>query len=340
MVTMLNVMSVKRLHGFWALALLLSGCMSGSDTHQLTDGAQTVAETQPMQGTQPTEGAQPMEETQPTETQPVEEAEAPEFPAATATPAATDWWKPLASDNLTWQWQLQGEIDTSFMVDVYNVDIDTPANKINELKARNVKLICYFSAGTVELFRDDENQIPQRSRGEQYEDLTDERWLDYSQFEEFSNVMLARMDRCKELGFDAIEADNVDAHNYESRDEFGNVVNIGTNFNINLDHSIAYVRWLSAQAHLRGLAFGLKNAEEIASTVIDDIDYMITEDCYVDSWCDAASVLVEANKTVFMAEYTDLVPDFTPACEKAKMLGFSAIWRDPGLENETYLACE
>ncbi|MEM7256269.1 MAG: hypothetical protein AAF404_02665 [Pseudomonadota bacterium] len=46
------------------------------------------------------------------------------------------WWQPAASDNLTWQWQLQGEIDTSFDVDVYNLDIEAPIEKIRELSAR------------------------------------------------------------------------------------------------------------------------------------------------------------------------------------------------------------
>ena len=41
-----------------------------------------------------------------------------------------------------------------------------------------------------------------------------------------------------------------------------------------------------------------------------------------------------------MTEYEDLLPDFAPACALAKSLGFSAIWRDPGLALGTYLACE
>lgn len=250
------------------------------------------------------------------------------------------WWQPRASENLTWQWQLQGEIDTSFDVDVYNVDIATPVSKIDELKARNIKVICYFSAGTAEYFRPDVDQFSDAIQGEQYEDLTDERWLDYSRYQEFAPVMQARMDLCKSKGFDAIEMDNVDAHNYESRDANGNVVNIGTNFDIKLDDSIAYIRWLADEAHSRGLSIGLKNAEEMAPDVVSQVDWMLTEDCYVDSWCDAATVFVEADKPVFMTEYDDLVPDFAPACELAKSLGFSAIWRDPSLALDTYVACQ
>jgi endo-alpha-1,4-polygalactosaminidase (GH114 family) len=250
------------------------------------------------------------------------------------------WWQPAAADNLTWQWQLQGEIDTSFDVDVYNLDIDAPIEKIQELKSRDVRLICYFSAGTVEAWRPDAGLFPEAIIGEQYEDLSDERWIDYGNFELFADIMRARMDTCKAKGFDAIETDNVDAHNYESRDENGNVVNIGTNFMMSLDESIAYIRWLADEAHARGLSIGLKNAEEMAPDVVADVDWMLTEDCYVDNWCQAASVFVENNKPVFMTEYEDLLPDFTPACELAKSLGYFAIWRDPGLADGTYLACE
>ena len=253
---------------------------------------------------------------------------------------ADDWWKPKASENLKWQWQLQGKIDTTLPVQVYNIDIEAPQVKIDELKARGIKLICYFSAGTVESFRSDSRLFPQEIIGEQYEDLIDERWVDYANIDAIASIMRARIEKCKSKGFDAIEIDNVDAHNYESRDEQGEVVNIGTNFTMTLDESIAYVRWLTNEAHSRGLGIGLKNAEEMVADVVDEVDWMLVEDCYFDSWCSAATAFIDADKPVFMAEYDELVPDFTPACELAKSLGYSAIWRDTSLSNTLYLACE
>jgi len=250
------------------------------------------------------------------------------------------WWKPKASENLKWQWQLQGEIDTTLPVQVYNIDINVPQRKIDELKARGIKLICYFSAGTVESFRSDSRLFPQEIIGEQYEDLIDEQWVDYANIDALAPIMRARIEKCASKGFDAIEIDNVDAHNYETRDEQGEVVNIGTNFNMTLDESIAYVRWLTNEAHSRGLGIGLKNAEEMVADVVDEVDWMLVEDCYFDSWCLAATAFIDADKPVFMAEYDELVPDFAPACELAKSLGYSAIWRDTSLSNRLYLACE
>lgn len=255
-------------------------------------------------------------------------------------PTAVNWWKPKASENLTWQWQLQGEIDTTLPVQVYNVDIDVPQEKLDELNQRGIKIICYFSAGTVESFRSDESFFPQDIIGEQYEDLVDERWVDYGNIDALAEIMRARMDKCKSKGFHAVEIDNVDAHNFETRNAQGDVVNIGTNFMMTLDESIAYVRWLTNEAHSRGLGIGLKNAEEMVADVVDEVDWMLVEDCFYDSWCTAATAFIDADKPVFMAEYDELVPDFTPACELAKSLGYTAIWRDTSLSTALYLACE
>lgn len=262
----------------------------------------------------------------------------PESIAESAPPPA--WWQPKASEQLTWQWQLQGEIDTSLPVQVYNVDIDVPQEKLDELSDRGVKLICYFSAGTVESFRSDAGQFSPEIIGEQYEDLVDERWVDYANIDALAPIMRARLAKCKSKGFDAVEIDNVDAHNYETRNAEGEVINIGTSFKMTLDESIAYVRWLTREAHSRGLGIGLKNAEEMVADVVDEVDWMLVEDCYFDSWCMAATAFIDADKPVFMAEYDELVPDFTPACELAKSLGYSAIWRDSSLSTELYLACE
>jgi len=273
---------------------------------------------------------------EPTPDTPEPDTDEPEEPPV----VQNDWWQPKASDNLTWQWQLQGDIDTTIPAQVYNIDMDSPADKIAELKSQDIKLICYFSAGTIEYFRSDFRDFPQEIIGEQYEDLVDERWVDYANIDALAPIMRARLDKCKQKGFDAIEIDNVDAHNYETRDENGNVVNIGTNFQMALEESTAYVLWLTREAHSRGLSIGLKNAEEMVYDVVDEVDWMLVEDCYYDSWCQYATPFIDADKPVFMAEYDDLVPDFTPACELAKTLGFFAIWRDSSLANGLYLACE
>ncbi len=251
------------------------------------------------------------------------------------------WWQPAADERLSWQWQLQGAIDTSHRVDVYNIDFETDQAVIDELKARGVRLICYFSAGTVEWFRDDAKSFPASVIGEQYVGYEDEQWLNIADIAAIAPIMQARLDRCASSGFDAVEADNVDAFYHEKTDSDGNVIELGTSFGITRAQSTEYVLWLAAQAHRRGLGFGLKNAEALAPAVLEQVDWILTENCFVDNWCEQAKIFVEANKPVFMAEYVELLTDFAPACEMARELGFSAIYQSVELAgSSSYQRCE
>lgn len=67
-----------------------------------------------------------------------------------ACPVSSSIWRP-APGTTTWQWQLQGRIDTSFDVDMYDIDLfDTPASTIRQLQRDGRTVICYFSAGSYE----------------------------------------------------------------------------------------------------------------------------------------------------------------------------------------------
>ena len=63
--------------------------------------------------------------------------------------ASANIWQPLPGTS--WQWQLQNSIDTSFDVQMYDIDLfDAPQATIDTLKADGRKIICYFSAGSYE----------------------------------------------------------------------------------------------------------------------------------------------------------------------------------------------
>jgi len=79
------------------------------------------------------------------------------------------------------------------------------------------------------------------------------------------------------------------------------------------------------------MAFGLKNAAAVAFDVVYDVDWLITESCYVYNWCAEAQVFTQNNKPVFMTEYVEYLSDFTSACKEARRFGFNAIYRDTGL---------
>ncbi len=250
--------------------------------------------------------------------------------AAAKSQAAVSWWQPKADQNLRWYWQLQDKLNTSYNVDVYDIDVDTPQPVINKLKSRGIKLICYFSVGTVEQFRADAEQFPSQVIGESYPGFPDEQWLDLGNYQLFADIMKSRLDLCAAKGFDGVEGDNVDAFVQQIPDDSG-TVNSGTSFGITKQQSIDYIRWLAAESHKRGLAFGLKNAEAVAINVVDEVDWLITESCYVYRWCAAAQTFTRNNKPVFMTEYVEYLSDFSAACAEAREFGYSAIYRDTGL---------
>jgi len=69
------------------------------------------------------------------------------------------WYQPNIST--TWQWQLTGDLNLSYDVDIYDIDLfDTPKETIAELHNANRKVICYFSAGSYENWRPDKNKFP------------------------------------------------------------------------------------------------------------------------------------------------------------------------------------
>lgn len=252
-------------------------------------------------------------------------------------------WQPTADTPLIWDWQI-GHLtpQPNKDVDVYNIDIDTEPEALHALKATGAKLICYFSVGTIEDWREDANQFPAELIGERYEQLPGERWLNYKEIDKLAPIMLARLDRCAARGFDAVEADNVDAFNYETRNKAGEVIRIGTNFQITEADTVRYVRWLAEAAHERNLAIGLKNAEAIAADIVNDIDFMVTEECILYDWCSAASVIIENNKPIFAAEYIDFpgTQSLSYVCEQATTYGFFASHFETTLNNSYFIPCK
>src|SRR5450830_925176 len=64
---------------------------------------------------------------------------------------ATEWWHP--APGLTWQWQLDEEVDPSVEAQVYDIDLYADQSVIDALHARGVKVICYISVGSQENWR-------------------------------------------------------------------------------------------------------------------------------------------------------------------------------------------
>ncbi len=217
------------------------------------------------------------------------------------------WWKPTATQNLTWQWQLNtGDIDTSYDVDMYDVDLfDTPQNKIDELHASGKKVVCYFSAGSWEDWRDDAGDFSESVKGNDLDGWPGEKWLDIRDMS-LRPIMQARLDKAVAKHCDGVEPDNVDGYTNN------------TGFSLTASDQLTYNRWLATEAHNRGLSIGLKNDIEQISVLVNDFDWALNEQCYQYNECDGYQIFINANKPVFGVEYNLEPSEFCPQANVSK----------------------
>jgi len=199
----------------------------------------------------------------------------------------------------------------------FDLDLfETPVEVIEALHARGARVICYLSAGSWEEWRPDADDFPPEVIGRAYTGWAGERWLDVRQIDRLAPVLMARLELCRDKGFDAIEPDNLDGYDND------------TGFAITAGDQLAFNRWLAEQAHALGLSIGLKNDPEQAAELVEDFDWALTEDCFDQGWCSAMQPFLDAGKAVFVAEYSDTGVDFEAACQALVPAGFSPILKD------------
>ncbi|WP_329341521.1 endo alpha-1,4 polygalactosaminidase [Streptomyces sp. NBC_01352] len=198
-------------------------------------------------------------------------------------------WQPRPG--LAWQWQLSGRIDTSVDVPVYDIDgFDQSKSTVAALHREDRKVICYLSTGAWEDWRPDAGKFPKSvlGRGNGWEG---ERWLDIRRTDVLEPLMAARVDMCREKGFDAVEPDNMDG--YRNR----------TGFPLKAADQLRYNRLIAKLAHDRGLAVGLKNDLDQIPELVDDFDFAVNEQCAQYDQCADLLPFITAGKAVFHVEY-------------------------------------
>jgi hypothetical protein len=229
----------------------------------------------------------------------------------------------------TWQWQLQGDIDMSHDVEVYDVDLfDTPDAVFDELRAEGRKVVCYFSAGSFEEWRDDADRFDPDDLGTTLDGWEDERWLDISSAT-VRTVMESRLDLAVERGCDGVEPDNVTAFSND------------TGFDLTADDQLDYNRFLAASARERGLLIGLKNALDLIPDLVDDFDFAVNEQCHEYDECDVYAPFVEQGKPVFNAEYEQrFVDDPSALCARSRELGLRTLVLPLDLDGSFRISCD
>lgn len=266
---------------FFITILLLTGC-GGSSSSGSSEPDNTDTETPSTQ-----------EETQ-NETQPTDQN--------------ATWYQPALS--ATWQWQLEGTVNETYDVDLYDIDLfDSSAALIARLQQEGKKVICYFSAGSYEGWREDAGDFAPSDLGDPMEGWEEEKWLDIRS-ENVKSVMKARLDLAARKGCDGVEPDNVDG--------YANDNGVG----LSAADQLEYNRFLAEAAHERGLSIGLKNDLDQIPELVTYFDFAVNEECHPYEECDALSPFTEAGKPVFNAEYEErYVTDpeaFAALCKKSQ----------------------
>jgi hypothetical protein len=211
---------------------------------------------------------------------------------------------------------------------MYDVDLfDTPIEIIEELQERDIVVICYFSAGSLEDWREDAPAFPPKIIGANLDEWEGEYWLDIRQLEILLPIMQARLDLAVEKGCDGVEPDNVDAYANES------------GFDLSREDQVIYNRRLAIEAHERGLSIGLKNALDLIEELELDFDWALNEQCFQYEECEQLLPFVEANKAVFGVEYVEFGLEQTDFCSEANALGFSWLYKTLDLADEPPNGC-
>ncbi|KNC77701.1 hypothetical protein SARC_09843 [Sphaeroforma arctica JP610] len=234
-----------------------------------------------------------------------------------------DRYKP--KKGIRWQWQLQDTIDESHDVPLYDIDFDTPDSTIASLHAAGRRVMCYFSAGSTEKWRIDQELFPAFIQGGPLlfgtgDVFDDEAWLDLRRFDIIGPIMMNRLDAAKAKGCDAVEFDNPDIVIHEH----------GLAGNIDLTLQLQFDKWCVRQAHARGMSVALKNSNEFAFLLSDTYDMVVNEEAFINGNIDNYWPFLHRDKPVLNTEY------FTSRCfycATSRAMGVSTIKKRPDLDS-------
>lgn len=238
-------------------------------------------------------------------------------------------WQPAPLT--TWQWQLTGSLNENYPVQAYDIDLfETSADTIAALQTQGIRIICYFSAGSYEEWRQDALSFPTSALGNNLDGWPGERWLDIRN-ESVRNIMKIRLNLAVDKGCDAIEPDNIDGYSNPS------------GFSLSAQHQLDYNIFLANEAHSRGLSIGLKNDVDQVRDLVNYYDFAINEECFEYQECEMLAPFIRANKAVFNAEYKALWRNNTAErntlCTQSINLQFSTLILPLDLDDAFRFSC-
>jgi hypothetical protein len=236
--------------------------------------------------------------------------------STTAPPPSATWWKP--AKGAAWQIQLSTPVDLTVDAPIYEIDgADNTAAVVQQLHNQGRRVICYLDVGGAESYRDDYSMIPASALGNTVDGWPDERWIDVRQIAALTPVMSARMDMCRNKGFDAVDPDMMEAYAADS------------GFPITYQDQLTFNRWIADLAHQRGMGVALKQDIDQVKDLWPYFDFAVNEQCAQYDECNLyANTFLSAGKAVFEIEYS-VSPD--RFCPYARSVGIYAVKKNLSL---------
>ena len=242
----------------------------------------------------------------------------------------TDRGIQVVSPGTSWQWQLQGTLNTGYDVALYDIDLfDTSESQIAELQQQGRLVICYFPGGSYEDWRDDAADFPAAVLGNNLDGWEGERWLDI-RADSVRDIMAARLRVAAAKGCDGVEPDNMDGYLNDP------------GFELTYDDQLSYNRFIAEAAHDADLLVGLKNDLDQIEDLVTYFDFAVNEECWEYQECEMTLPFIEAGKAVFHAEYSDSLQDpetLSEFCDEVNSLGLSSLYLPLALDDSFRVSC-
>jgi hypothetical protein len=211
-------------------------------------------------------------------------------------------------------------------------------HSVKAIHAMGAHAVCYVDAGTTENWRSDRGKFDPSEVGRPLPGWQGERFVDVAKwsaavpqpYEKLSRILSNRISLCKKEGFDAIEADNLDAYTYG---------NLG-GFKISMRQEESFIEHLVTVAHRDGLAFFLKNeinGDSLLRTVAPHVDGEIDEQCWQYAECSVLKIFVTEHKPILNVEYRHVAA--TKLCPKARAFPMATIEAPLDLSGRIIFAC-
>lgn len=183
---------------------------------------------------------------------------------------SSQWYKP--PPNTSWHIQLTGSVDLRYKSKIYIINLkETRQEFVQRIQDLDKKVICYFNTG---LFAIDETNSQ-----DNYE------------------IVSKDLDLAVQKGCDGV-IDGI---------TFDNFYKYSQNHIIEIDHqhNIEYSKYISEEAHNRGLSVGYMSISQSLKEIESYFDFVVVVECHSENKCNEASSFTASNKAVFNIEFGD-----------------------------------